>query len=56
MHVGRSMSFLAQQMLDGLSPASFVATNPELFIVQQIARQFVGGPSVSIDRAFAQID
>ncbi|MFN7834667.1 MAG: PHA/PHB synthase family protein [Burkholderiaceae bacterium] len=30
-HVERTMSFLARQMLDALSPANFVATNPELF-------------------------
>lgn len=32
-HVERTMSFLAQQMLDSASPSNFVATNPELFQV-----------------------
>jgi polyhydroxyalkanoate synthase len=31
MHVERTMSFIARQMLDALSPSNFVATNPELF-------------------------
>jgi polyhydroxyalkanoate synthase subunit PhaC len=30
-HVERTMSFMARQMLDALSPSNFVATNPELF-------------------------
>ena len=30
-HVERTISFIARQMLDALSPSNFIATNPELF-------------------------